>query len=59
MGLVAAALAITLLRFLFEIMVRLLLSVALAMSVGVIGGAIAAHNGFDGGLYGFGVGPLR
>lgn len=49
-GVVAAALVITLLRFLFEIVVRLSLSAALAMSVGVIGGAIAAYNGYDGGL---------
>lgn len=57
-GVVAAALAITLLRFLFEIVVRLLLAVALAISVGVIGGAIAAYNGYDGGLSGLAVGFL-
>ncbi len=55
-GVVAAALVISLLRFLFEIVVRLLLAVALAMSVGVLGGAIAAYNGYDGGLSGLAVG---
>lgn len=53
---VAAALVISLLRFLFEIVVRLLLAVALAISVGVLGGAIAAYNGYDGGLSGLAVG---
>ena len=55
-GVVAAALVISVLRFLFEIVVRLLLAVALAMSVGVLGGAIAAYNGYDGGLSGLAVG---
>ena len=57
-GVVAAALVVTLLRFLFEIVSRLLLAAALAMSAGIIGGAIAAQNGYDGGLSGLAVGGL-
>ena len=55
-GVVAAALVVTLLRFLFEIVSRVFLAAALAMSAAIIGGAIAAYNGYDGGLSGLFVG---